>query len=273
MPLTAAAPRVYYEDHGTGEPLLAITGFGSSSAVFAPLIDASGGALRWITFDHLAAGRSSRRAFACTTGAMARTAVAVLDELGLGSAHVAGASLGGAVALELALRFPERVRSLILMGTTAAGPLHRGTSVPKLSAMTAEIVIGSLRRRRPWLGPAMFSTAFRHEEPARARALAALLNAHPPTPWGVVGQCIAAALHDLADELPRISSPTLVLHGDRDVPVPPRNAKQLADGIPGAELHMFGGGGHLFALERPAETIAVIEAWLGRRGFGGAPTP
>jgi 3-oxoadipate enol-lactonase len=265
MPLTTAAPHVYYEDRGTGQPLLAIAGFGASSAVFAPLIDASGGGLRWITYDHPAAGRSSRRAFACTTAAMARSAIDVLDELGLGAAHVAGASLGGAVALELALRFPERVRSLILMGTTAAGPLRRGTSVSQLLAVTVEMIAGSIRRRRIWLGPAMFSPGFREQEPERARALAALMNAHPPTLWGVIGQCVAATLHDVAGELDRISAPALVLHGQNDVPVPLCNAHQLASGIPDADLYVFPGRGHAFALERPVETVAIIEDWLRSR--------
>jgi pimeloyl-ACP methyl ester carboxylesterase len=273
MPLTAAAPHVYYEDKGTGEPLLAIAGFGSSSAVFQLLVEASSDAFRWITYDHPAAGRSSRRPFACTTGAMARSAIDVLDELGIDAAHIAGASLGGAVALELALRFPERARSLILVGTTAAGPLHRGTLSPRTLAATLEIVAGSTRRRRLWLGPAMFSDGFKERDPERARALAVLMNAYPPTLWGVVGQCIAASLHDVADELDQIRVPTLVLHGERDVPVPLRNGEQLANGIPDAELRVFAGQGHAFALESPVETVAIVEEWLGRRGFGVLPTP
>lgn len=273
MPLTAAAPHVYYEDHGTGEPLLAIAGFASSSAVFSPLTDASGDGFRWITYDHPAAGRSSRRAFACTTAVMARSAIDVLDELGLDAAHVAGASLGGAVALEVALRFPERVRSLILMGTTAAGSLNRGTNYLQLLTISLQIVTGSVRRRRLWLGPAMFSPAFRTQQPERTRALAELLSAYPPTLWGVIGQCIAASLHDVSGELNRISAPTLVLHGDQDIPVPLCNAEQLARGIPDAELHVFPGHGHLFALENPAQTIAVLQGWLARRGFRATPTP
>src|SRR6202043_3373015 len=89
MPLTAATPHVYYDHQGTGEPVIAIAGFAASSAVFKPLVDASSDEFRWITYDHPAAGRSSGRAFACTTGAMARSAIEVLDELGIDAAHVA----------------------------------------------------------------------------------------------------------------------------------------------------------------------------------------
>src|SRR3984885_159454 len=118
VPVTRAAPRVYYEDRGAGEPVLAIPGFGSSSAIFEPIVGASGGGMRWITCDLTASGRSSKRALACTTGGLALSTTRVLDELGLETAHIAGASLGGAIALQAVLRVPRRVRSLILMGTT-----------------------------------------------------------------------------------------------------------------------------------------------------------
>ena len=79
-----------------------------------------------------ATGRSSKRALACTTGGLAPQRTRVLDELGLETAHIVGASLGGAIALQVALRVPHRVGSLILMGTTAAGPLDRRLDPRKL---------------------------------------------------------------------------------------------------------------------------------------------
>lgn len=177
-----------YEDRGAGEPLLAIPGFGSSSASFEPIVAASDGGVRWITCDHPGSGRSSKRALACTTGGLALSATRVLDELGLETAHIAGASLGGAVALQVALRVPHRVRSLILMGTTAGGPLDRRIDPRKLMAVTARVVWGSLRRRRLWLAPAIFSPDFLAHEPDRAKTRLRLLSAHPPAPWGLAGQ-------------------------------------------------------------------------------------
>lgn len=264
---------MYYEDRAAGQPLLAIPGFGSSSATFEPIVAASDGGVRWITCDLPASGRSSKRAFACTTGGLARGATRVLDELGLETAHIAGASLGGAVALQVALRVPHRVRSLILMGTTAAGPLDRRIDPRKLMAVTARVVWGSLRRRRLWLAPAIFSPDFLAHEPDRAKARLRLLSAHPPAPWGLAGQYVAAALHDVASDLDRISVPTLILHAERDVLVPVANAEQLARTVADSELHIFPGAGHAFGLEHPATTASIIRDWVQRHPVAGTPPP
>jgi pimeloyl-ACP methyl ester carboxylesterase len=264
---------VYYEDRGAGEPVLAIPGFGSSSAIFEPIVGASGGGMRWITCDLPASGRSSKRALACTTGRLALSTTRVLDELGLETAHIAGASLGGAIALQAALRVPRRVRSLILMGTTAAGPLERRLDPRELLAVAARVASGSLRRRRLWLAPAIFSPDFLADEPDRAKALLRLVSAHPPTPWGLAGQYVAAALHDVASDLERISAPTLILHAERDVLVPLGNAERLARAVADAELHIFGGAGHAFGLEHPATTASIIRDWVQRHPVAGTPPP
>jgi 3-oxoadipate enol-lactonase len=269
VPLTSSEPRLYYEEHGAGEPVLLITGFGFSSAVLEPLIVASRDAPRWITYDHPATGRSSKRAFTPTTAALARSAARVLDELELETATIAGASLGGAIALELALRFPDRVRSLILMSTTAAGPLGRKTNPLQLAGIALRIGAGSLPRQRLWLAPAVFSSEFLRREPERTQELMRLFGAHPPTLWGVLGQYVAAGLHNRAGRLHEVQAPTLVLHGERDVLVPVSNAEQLATGIKQAELHVFPDTGHAFGLECPEQTVIVICEWLARQ----SPTP
>jgi 3-oxoadipate enol-lactonase len=271
VPLTRASPRVYYEDRGAGEPLLAIPGFGASSAIFEPMVAASGGALRWITCDLPASGRSPGRSLACTTAGLALSATRVLDDLGIESAHIAGASLGGAVALQVALRVPERVRSLILMATTAAGPLDRRLDPWELAAVTARVVSGSLRRRRLWLAPAIFSPGLLASEPQRAAALLRLLSAHPPTPWGLAGQYVAAALHNVASDLDRITAPTLILHAERDVLVPLANAEQLASAIAYAEFHVYPEAGHAFGLEHPVTTASIIGDWVQRHSVPRPP--
>jgi pimeloyl-ACP methyl ester carboxylesterase len=265
MPMTASRPRLYYEDHGTGEPVLLITGLGFSSRAFEPLIAATAGQPRWISYDHPATGRSSRRAFAPTTGSLAAHGARVLDHLQLSAAHIAGASLGGAVALEFALRFPERTRSLVLMSTTAAGVLARKQSPVALAALAARVASASLQRRRLWLAPAVFSRGFLDRDPAQADELLRLFSSHPPAPWGVLGQYLAAGLHNRASALHRIEAPTLIMHGGRDPLVPVANAEQLAHAISGSELHTFPWGGHAFGLECPQATVAIITDWLARR--------
>jgi pimeloyl-ACP methyl ester carboxylesterase len=124
-------------------------------------------------------------------------------------------------------------------------------------------VRGSLRRRRLWLGPAVFSRGFLEREPVRAEALLGSVTRHPAAPWGIAAQLCATALHRRGRDLHRIRAPTLVLHGERDILVPVANAHRLADAIPGADLHVFPGVGHAFEYERPDETLAVICDWLG----------
>jgi pimeloyl-ACP methyl ester carboxylesterase len=262
---TRISPGLYVEDRGVGEPLLAITGFAVSSAALDPLAEVYASRLRWITYDNPGCGRSSRRAFACTTGQLAAAAIRVLDELEVDAAHVAGLSLGGAIAQEVAIRFPDRVRGLILMSTSTCGPLSFPPDPRALVALSGRTAAGSLRRRRPWLGPSFFSPEFLREQPERADALLRPMTEYPSAPWSIAGQVIAAGLHDRGVDLHRIQAPTLVVHGDRDVLVPVANARFLADGIPDAELHVVAGGRHGAAVEHAEAVRDLICDWLERR--------
>ena len=263
--MTAGEPRLYYEVRGAGEPLLLITGLAVSCAVLAPMAERYAARLRCITYDHPGSGRSSKRSLPFSTPQLAASAIRVLDELEIDAAHVAGISFGGAVAQELALRFPDRVRGLILISTSAAGPLSAWPDPRTLAAVTGRVVGGSVRRRRLWLGPAFFSPDFLDDEPDRAEAILKPLTAHLAPPWSIAGQFCAAGLHDRALDLGRIGAPTLVLHGDRDLLVPVSNARRLADGIEDAELRVFPGAGHGFELARPEATCSVVCDWLERR--------
>jgi 3-oxoadipate enol-lactonase len=264
VPLTTTEPALYYEDRGAGDPLLLITGFAVSSAVLAPLVDGFATRLRCINYDHAGSGRSSKRSLPFTTARLAAGAIRVLDELGIEAADVAGLSMGGIVAQELALRHPDRVRGLILMSTSTSGLLPLAD--PRRAATAAAgILRGSLRRRRLWLGPAVFSRGFLEREPQRAEALLGSAGSHPAAPWGIAGQLCATALHRRGRDLHRIRAPTLVLHGERDILVPVSSAQRLAEGIPDADLHVFPGVGHAFEYERLDETVALICDWLDRR--------
>jgi pimeloyl-ACP methyl ester carboxylesterase len=262
LPLTAAKPHLYYEDRGAGEPLLAIVGFASSSAVLESLATPYGAQFRYITYDHPGTGRSSKCSLPMTTAQLAASATRILDELGIESAHVVGHSLGGAIAQELALRSPHRVRSLVLIGSSTSGPL----SVPADPRDVARVAVHGLR-------PAIFSADFLEREPERADALMRALTAHPAPPWSIAGQFLAAGLHDRGLDLHRVTAPTLILHGERDLLVPVANARRLAAAIPDTELHVFPGAGHAVELERCEEVLAIACEWLARRTPAAGPPP
>jgi pimeloyl-ACP methyl ester carboxylesterase len=197
-----------------------------------------------------------------TTAQLAASATRILDELGIESAHVVGHSLGGAVAQELALRFPHRVRGLVLIGSSTSGPL----SVPADPRDVARVAVHGLR-------PAIFSADFLEREPERADALMRALRAHPAPPWSIAGQFLAAGLHDRGLDLHRVTAPTLILHGERDLLVPVANGRQLAAAIADTELYVIPGAGHAVELERRDEVLAITCDWLARRTPAAGPRP
>jgi 3-oxoadipate enol-lactonase len=121
--LTLDGTDLYFERRGTGEPLLLIQGLGGNSLHWGEgFLGALEEDFELILYDHRGAGRSGALTGACTIARLADDALALLDALGLAAAHVVGISMGGMVAQELALRAPERVRTLTLGCTFPGGP-------------------------------------------------------------------------------------------------------------------------------------------------------
>ena len=243
---------LYWERRGRGEPMLWITGFTISCGVFHPVLPLYEHRFDCVLYDHRGTGRSRGRGVT-SMAQLAADAAGLLDRLGIASAHVHGLSMGGMVAQELALRFPERVRGLILGGTTPGGPL------------AARPALGELRAVRG-LGSLLFSPEFRAREPARVRELLRPFRQHRAAPASALWQLWATVYHDTVSRLGDIQAPTLVMHGGADAMAPLSNAELLAERIPDAELAVMPGAGHAFLLEQPEATRDRIFDWLDRRG-------
>jgi pimeloyl-ACP methyl ester carboxylesterase len=265
MSLSTSAPRLFYEDRGRGDPLLLFAGFSVSSAVFEPLADSYGQHFRCLTFDYRGTGRSARWIGVPSMATLAADGLRVLDAVGLPSAHVYGVSMGGMVAQEFAIRFPHRVRGLILAGTSPGGPLAARPSPRRIAVVARRVGGGTLRGRRPWLAPALFSETFVAREPAHAQELQRYFQLYRAPLAASAGQLLASVYHDRARQLHRIRAPTLVLHGEFDAISPVANARQLAAGIPDSELQLIAGAGHAFPLEAPEPSLRAVLEWLARR--------
>ncbi len=266
MAYAHGGPRLYYERSGAGEPLLWITGFTISAAVFDPILSLYTGELECLTYDNRGSGRSAQPLRPTSMPELAADAVRVLDVAGVASAHVYGLSMGGMIAQEMAIRFPERVRGLVLGGTTAGGPRAIRPTLRELGSMGLGAA-GALRKPgRPWLGPLVFSDAFRREHPERARELLRHFARHRARPQGIAAHWWASVYHDTVSRLGAIRAPTLVLHGDADTMTSPDNARMLADAIPDAELVLLPGAGHAYLLEQPEASRDALTGWLARRG-------
>lgn len=271
---TPGRPRLHVETTGDGEAVLTITGWTISSAIFRPFADVLPDGMRPILFDHRGSGRSERWLGPVSFAMLAADAARVLDACDVRAAHVVGVSLGAAVAIELAVRMPWRVRSLALVGGWSGGP---STTMPRARA-TAH-VLGTLTRestsrRALWPASVLFSPEFRRTaSPERLDAAVRPFLAGRAGTWVATTQALAASCFNRRSELASLRCPTLVAHGEQDVMSPVVNARRMAAAIPGARLEVVPGG-HAFPFEDPASTAALCRSWFSSvRGSAPAPAP
>jgi 3-oxoadipate enol-lactonase len=266
----ANGAHLYYEVHGKGEPLLLIPSMGMNHLCWAAQVPVYANEFKVIVYDPRGTGQSSfPEGVQLTTALLADDAAALLDALGIDAAHVQGWSLGGMVAQEMALRHPEKIRSLILSATSPGGPHAAPLAdwvVPSLIAGMTEGVTA------PNFLEGWFSPGYLAEH--RSEAIEQLhWQPDPEIPLQVLqAQLTAVASHDTYDRLPSITAPTLVLHGSDDPMLPLEDGRILAERIPGAELIVVDGARHAYMLEKQAEADAAVLDFL-RQHPGQVPVP
>ncbi len=250
--------QIAYDVRGDGPPVLFVQGLGYGRGGWGPAPERLARAFTVVTFDNRGFGDSDKPPGAYTTAELAADALAVLDAVGIGRAHVVGASLGGMTAQELALAAPERVEKLVLCCTTPGGadaaPMPEGTVALMLLAPTLDPEDAQRRFVVNALAP--------DAPEALVDEICAYRRANPPDPVGWQALAGAGAAHDAFARLGEIGAPTLVLHGTADNVVAPQNAELLASRIPNARLEWFEGAGHLFPWERPDRFASVLEEFL-----------
>jgi 3-oxoadipate enol-lactonase len=248
---------LYYEESGDGPPLLLIPGIPAIVSDWSPLAERLSSSHRVIAYDNRGSGRSTVTPGPYTTRQLAGDAVGLLDTLDIERADVFGMSLGGMIAQELALGWPERVDHLVL-GCTHAGIRHaepQPTETGRAFAMRTDD--WALRMRT--LAPFAFA---RNVNGSLLEAFIDKKQGDVQAPEGYRAQIQAVLEHDSFDRLDRIASPTLVVTGDDDQVISAASSRVLAERIPSAVLEVIGGAGHLFFIERPDETLRVLSGFL-----------
>jgi pimeloyl-ACP methyl ester carboxylesterase len=250
--------RLHWESDGEGETVLLVAGLALPATSWWRTVPVLSRRFRVLTYDHSGVGRSGDLRAPFSTASMAADAVSVLDAAGVDRAHVYGTSLGGLVAQQIAIRHPERVRSLVLGATHPGG--HR--------AHPPDRDVLSFLRRRPELPAREAAWAFvpynyaarcrRHHLDRIAQDIARRLEL-PYAKAAYRAQLFAGATHDCLLALRRIAAPTLVVHGREDRVIPAGNAELLADAIPDAELHLLDETGHIYMTEEPSVDNAIAD--------------
>jgi pimeloyl-ACP methyl ester carboxylesterase len=250
---------LWVHQRGSGPDVLLLAGLGDPHDVWEAQLDALGDRYRLTAPDNRGVGRTPMPAGGVSIRAMARDAAAALRELGVERAHVAGFSMGGLIAQELALAHPDAVASLALL-----------SSYGRADALLRRTIRSWIWQARVADDPREFLFAFSawlftrrgHENGfVEGWVQAGLDDPHAMSTEDFCRAAEACVEHDALDRLGAIAAPTLVIAGDEDLVTPPRHARALAERIPGARLAVLEGYAHQSFMEVPGQVSTLLDGF------------
>ncbi len=263
--VTVNGRRFAYDEVCPLEPrgtVLLLTGLASKRLGWYRQLPVFGEIYRTIALDHRDTGDSDLAAEPYTTADQADDAAGVLEALGAAPAHVVGISMGGMIALELALRHPQLVRKLVLTATTAGGPTHVPASPETLALLMQERQgreAGELARQTY---AKIMAPGYAERHPEVMERIAETARYRPQSIEAYQRQLMSALNHNVADRLAQLQMPTLVVHGEMDPLVPVANGRYLAEHIAYARLILYPDTGHIVIIERAEDYNRAVLAFL-----------
>lgn len=251
--------KIYYEVHGEGFPLVMIMGLSGNVDWWDPRwIEKLSEKFKVITFDNRGSGRSDIPDGKYSIKTMSEDTVGLMDALGIPKAHVLGISMGGMIAQELALNFPEKVENLILCSTSCGGKKATQPSkkvLNKLSTDRSEITPKEVAENSVDL---IFSEEFTENNPDLIDLFIQQALKSPISQESFEKHLNAIMNFNTYDRLPNLETPTLILHGKKDILVPPKNGPILEQRIPNSRLVFLENSAHGLI----EETEEVLESIL-----------
>jgi pimeloyl-ACP methyl ester carboxylesterase len=250
--------RIYWDEEGSGAPLLLIMGLGWTSHAWHRTRPILSEKYRTIALDNRGVGQSGVPPGPYSMVQMASDAAAVLAAARANAAHIFGVSMGGMIAQEFALLYPSKVRSLILGCTAASGPEAVRAEQNALQVLMAR-----------GLDPDEFAKAIRpfiYDQGTPAERIeqdTELRRKWYPAADAYSAQLQAILAWEAYGRLDKISAPTLVIHGENDRLVPPENARRIAAKIPSAKLVMLPHASHIFTTDQTEAAHHAILEFLG----------
>ena len=260
--VTANGLSLYYEIEGTVDapPVLLISGLGGDHRGWQPLVSRLKTSYRVITFDNRDVCLSQRAEAPYAIADMAKDTAGLLEAVGIPRAHVVGLSMGGAIAQELAISFPNLVDRLVLLGTYTAGD-PRGTALFREFASMRRMLPSEdyLRLTLPLI--------YTHQEYQLPNFIEGIVNDRLEDPLhqeddAYERQMEATIAFQSRGRLDRISCPALLVFGEEDIMTPMRFARELVRDIKGSKLIILEGTGHGFTRTRFRETATLIDGFL-----------
>lgn len=225
---------MYYEIHGSGEPLVVIWGMGGEISTFVDYMDNLDKDYKLIFFDNRGTGRTDKPDEEYSFEMMAEDAVGLLDKLDIKSAHILGISMGSRIALIMAAKYPDRVKSLILNVAAA-----RSTCDDPQAARSHERLYAAMTQ------PGFLE----------------VMGGHPPTVESFILQFEALKNFDGRDLLGKINAPVLIVNSTKDDSTPLRFAEELFEGILNSKLILVEED-HLFIRTKPGLLIEPVLEFL-----------
>jgi poly(3-hydroxyalkanoate) depolymerase len=238
-------------------PLLFFNGIGANIEAVAPLAEALPDR-GFVIFDMPGVGGSPEPTVPYNAFTMSWTTARLLDALGLDQVDVMGVSWGGAMAQHFALQHGGRVRRVILCATSAGMLMIPGRpeALSKMADPRRYVDAAFMEKH--------FATLYGHALGKTAGKNSHIGRLTPPTRRGYLYQLLAMIGWTSAPALPFLRKPVLIMMGDEDAIVPLANGKILNALIPGSELEVFEGGGHLFLLSHREQSVSCIRTFLDR---------
>jgi len=250
---------IYYEIQGESpETMVFLHGLLWSGKMFKAQVDYFKARYKCVTIDHRGQGRSEVTESGYDMESLYKDTVMILQELNLGPCHLAGLSMGGFIAMRVAARNPELVKSLTLMETS---------SEPEVFKFKYNI----LKTITKWFGasavankvmPIMFGQSFLND-PSKKDEVQYWRN-ELVSNKKTIAKAIAGVIdrNGITEELGNIQAPTLIIVGDEDVATPPEKARNIKLKIPQANLALIKKAGHSSTIEEPKQVIDAMEIFL-----------
>ncbi len=255
--------KMYYEERGSGPPLLLIMGITAPGSVWERHVAYWEKEYHCILFDNRGVGATDKPEGPYTTAQMADDSAALLEYLGIDQASIVGVSMGGAIALQLAIRHQKAVKSMVLMCPWASCD-RKGEAIfrhmmhakahlrPEQFANFVQLLI---YHKAAWDDDDEYHGLIEGQHEAA-------LAENPQPLHGLEGQALACISHDVVENLSEIHVPCLVIGGKEDIFIPEWMVREVAEGIPNSDLYFYENTGHVFHWEKIDDFNPRALQWL-----------